>query len=200
MSRTGSPTDFEQDAIYLFFAVNFQLDDGIVGFWTGFGDITISGDTYVGAGELLSFSPIEEDSSIKANGVSVILAGLDSDSADLALDTDYQYRPAEIIVGTLTASGAVNQHYILFRGRIDQIAIDDGPETSTVIINLESRLIELNRPRTLHYTDEEQRNLSPIRGANPSVTGYPSTLIAFAADRGLASVVTIQDKQIVWKT
>lgn len=197
MSRAGSPADFEQDAMHLFFAVNFQLDDGVVGFWTGFGDITISGDTYTGAGELLSFSSIEEDSTIKANGVSVILSGLDSDSADLALDSDYQYRPAEVIVGTLNANGSVNQHYILFKGRIDQIAIDDGPETSTVIINLESRLVELNRPRTLHYTDEEQQNLSPIRPIYPDITGYEG--ISFSVDRGLSSVIAIQDKQIVWK-
>jgi len=199
VSRSNSPSDFSGDVIQLFFAVNFQVDEGVVAFWTGYGDMTIDGTEYVGAGELMSFSAIDENNQVGANGVSVVLAGLDTESADLALDTSYQGRPSEIIVGSLNNYPTI-QYYTLFKGLIDQIAIKDGPEGSNVVINIENRLIDLNRPRILHYTDEEQRNLSPIRGAYPDITGYPDTLIAFGVDRGLDDVINIQDKQIVWKT
>lgn len=197
MSRAGSPSDFNEGVIQLFFAVNFMVDEGNIGFWTGYGDITIDGDEYVGAGELMSFSSVDEDNQVGANGVTVIIAGLDTESADLALDTDYQGRPAEILVGSLNNYPTI-QYYKLFRGLIDQIAIKDGPETSTVAITLENRLIDLNRPRLLHYTDQEQRNLSPIAAVYPEY-GYPSTLLVFSQDYGLGEVSQIQDKQIVWK-
>ena len=113
MSRSGSPTDFSGDSIELFFAVNFQMDDETVGFWTGYGDITVDSIVYTGAGEMLSFSEISEDNEISANGVTVILAGLDSTAKDLALDQEYQYRKAEINLGSLNNYSTI-QSYKLF--------------------------------------------------------------------------------------
>ena len=195
MSRSGSPSDFSSDAVELFFAVNFQMDDETVGFWTGYGDITIDSITYTGAGEMLSFSEISEDNQISANGVTVILAGLDNTSKDLALDQEYQYRKAEILIGSLNNYPSV-QSYKLFVGYIDKIAIDDGVETSTVSVYLENRLIDLNRPRVLHYTNEEQKHFSPSR-TNP--VGSPLTGAVIVTDAGLSEVGGIQDQQIVWK-
>jgi hypothetical protein len=195
VSRSGSPTDFSGDSIELFFAVNFQMDDETVGFWTGYGDITVDSIVYTGAGEMLSFSEISEDNEISANGVTVILAGLDSTAKDLALDQEYQYRKAEIIVGSLNNYPTI-QSYKLFVGLIDKVSIDDGPESSTVSVFLENRLIDLNRPRVLHYTNEEQKHFSPnrINPANSPITG--ATIVT---DAGLSEIGGIQDKQIIWK-
>ena len=195
MSRSGSPADFSGDSIELFFAVNFQMDDETVGFWTGYGDITVDSITYTGAGEMLSFSEISEDNQISANGVTVILAGLDATAKDLALDQEYQYRKAEIIVGSLNNYPTV-QSYKLFVGLIDKVSIDDGPESSTVSIFLENRLIDLNRPRVLHYTNEEQKHFSPNR-INP--VDSPITGSTIVTDAGLSEIGGIQDKQIIWK-
>jgi hypothetical protein len=195
MTRPSSPSDFTADNVKIFFAVNFQLDDETVGFWTGYGDLTFGGVTYTGAGELLSFSEIKEDNQIGANGITVILAGLDATSADLGLDQSYQYRKAELYTGSLNNYPTV-QSYKVFSGLIDRISITDGPEDSTVSIFLENRLIDLDRPRVFHYTNEEQKAFSPSR-TNPP--GSPLTGPVIVTDAGLSEIGGIQDKQIVWK-
>jgi len=195
MSRANSPSDFTSDYVQVFFAVNFQVDEGTVGFWTGYGDLTFGGITYDGAGELLSFSEVREDNEISANGITVILAGLDTESADLALDQSYQYRKSELYVGSLNNYPTV-QSYKIFSGLIDKISINDGPEGSTVSIFIENRLIDLERPLVLHYTHEEQKAFSPSR-TNPPNSPFSGPIIP--ADLGLQNIGSIQDKQIVWK-
>jgi len=195
MTRASSPSDFTSDHVKVFFAVNFQVDEGTIGFWTGYGDLTFNGVTYDGAGELLSFSEVKEDNQIGANGITVVLAGLDTESADLALDQNYQYRKSELYVGSLNNYPTI-QSYKIFSGFIDKISINDGPNGSTVSIFVENRLIDFDRPRVLHYTHEEQQAFSPSRSNPPN---SPLTGPIIPADTGLENIGSIQDKQIVWK-
>jgi len=57
--------------------------------------------------------------------------------------------------------------------------IDEGPETATIAISIESRLIDLERARTLRFTDQSQKS-------------------RFPNDRGLEFVEDLQDKQFNW--
>lgn len=157
-----------------------QFASGFVRLWTGYGDIAWSGQTWNGAGNLIGFSGIDEGSDIVARGASVSLSGVPVSMVALAITDAQQGLPGRCWVGMLAADGSIVVDPVLaFSGRLDVPTIADGSDTCTVTITYESRLIDLNTPRELRYTDQSQQQLYP-------------------GDRGFEYVTTIQDKQITW--
>jgi hypothetical protein len=73
------------------------------------------------------------------------------------------------VAGTLT----------LFKGRMTSLVINDTPQGSTVTIDAESRLVDLDRPSNFRYTKESQNFLHD-------------------GDTGFNRVASLQDKQINW--
>ena len=177
--RTGTPTDFSADSLLPFIAVEALFDSGAVRLWGGYGDLNIDGAEYTGGGSLLSISAVEETSEIAARGATVVLAGLDPAIISIALQENYQNRACTITVGTLTEDGVVDDSYVLFRGRIDQMTIEESGETASSAGAIENRLIDLERPRSRRYTNEDQQSLYP-------------------GDTGFSYVNDLQDKTIDW--
>lgn len=73
----------------------------------------------------------------------------------------------------------IDTPYEFFNGRLDVPVIDEGAEASTISVNYESELVDLNKPRTRRYTPEDQKEF------------YPS-------DEGFDFVPLLQDKTVVW--
>ena len=96
MSRSGAPSGFNQAEVRPFFAVKLEFGSATLRFWNGYQQITINSETYQGAGSLISISPIEETSEIKAAGTSIVLQGLSTDIISIALTENYQNRNATI--------------------------------------------------------------------------------------------------------
>ena len=67
----------------------------------------------------------------------------------------------------------------LFKGRMASLVVNDTPEGSTVTIDAENRLVDLDRPSNLRYTKESQNFLH-------------------SGDTGFNRVASLQDKQINW--
>ena len=59
------------------------------------------------------------------------------------------------------------------------MSINDTGETLTISVSIESRLIDLERPRIWRYTSEDQKRV------------YPT-------DKGFDFVNDLQSKQIIW--
>ena len=193
----------EASEIQPLFAVQLMLDTQPLYFWTGLGDLTIDGITYVGTGQFLAISEMEETAEIAAKGAVITLSGIPSELLSLAISTPYQGRLCKILFGAINA----NKQYLkqengdfvlteaggriditdgdntpainLFTGYIDKMDIDEGPETSTIAMSIESRLIDLERPRIFRFSDQNQK------------TRYPT-------DKGLEFVEDLQDKQFNW--
>lgn len=193
----------EASEIQPLFAVQLMLDTQPLYFWTGLGDLTIDGITYVGTGQFLAISEMEETAEIAAKGAVITLSGIPSELLSLAISTPYQGRLCKILFGAIDA----NKQYLkqengdfvlteaggriditdgddtpainLFTGYIDKMDIDEGPETSTIAMSIESRLIDLERPRIFRFSDQNQK------------TRYPT-------DKGLEFVEDLQDKQFNW--
>jgi hypothetical protein len=176
MARTV-PTGLTDQEVHLFYAVKLEFDSGDVNLWNGTFDTVINGDTYIGAGQLLAVSDIEETSEIAARGMTVTLDGLDSSIITDALTENYTGRPASLLFGTIN-SGTFSA-YTLFKGRMDVMTITEGADSARVTLTVENNIIDLSRPRVYRYTSEEQKLL------------YPS-------DYGLDYVADLQDKQIFW--
>lgn len=217
MSRdlsTAVSNNLEQDVIYPFTAVELQFDDtdgtrpsevGYTGentlyLWTGSGTLVFEGNSWVGAGELLDISPIEETAEVAAKGAKVTLSGIPSSVLSLALSEPYQGRVGKVYLGlfVVDALKTESDNYILlesgakifletqltsmtevFSGFMDRMTIDEQPEGSSIGLSLENKLVMLERARVARYTNEFQKTID-------------------SSDKGLEYVESLQLKEFVW--
>jgi len=183
-SRTGIDSAITNrlgaDHQELFFAIKAEFDTDDILVWTGKDDLVINSETYTGAGTLLSIGGIEDSRELKSSGVQVALSGMDSTVLDYALTESYQNRFITIFMGFLMGgSNEVAGTIVVFKGRMTSLTISDDPAGSTITVDAENRLIDLDRPSNLRYTKESQEFL-------------------FSGDAGLNRVNQMQDKEIVW--
>lgn len=163
------------------YLVEAQFDSGTVRYWNGYTDLTALGETWLGAGNLMSVSAVEETSEIRAAGMQLGFSGIPTAMLSVVLAEDYQGRPVNFYLGALdTATGAVvADPMLVFNGRIDTMPIVEDGKTATIVASVESRLIRLEQASRRRYTHEDQQ-------------------VDFPGDLGLQHVAAIQDVQIVW--
>jgi hypothetical protein len=126
--------------------------------WTGQGNITWNGNTYLGVGYLGSVSTIQEDSTVQAQGISIQLQGITADDLSEALTEVHQGLPAKVYTVFFNADGTIIGTPILsFSGKMDQPEINEAAETATITISCENRMAELNRSREQRLTLAEQQ-------------------------------------------
>jgi hypothetical protein len=157
------------------------FDSGATRLWTGLGDLAWNSQTWTGAGSLLGIADVQETAEIRATGVDVTLTGVPSTLVSLALSEPYQGRVCNIWLGALdTATLAlIADPYLLFAGRMDVMTLEEGAETATITLSVESRLIDLDVSRERRYEHQDQ-------------------LVDASTDRFLEYTTTLIDAQIVW--
>ena len=165
-------------------ACELEFSTGTLRFWNGYGDLTMtaggSSNTFTGLGDLMNVSAISESDQIEAIGASLSLTGIKSSLISAALSANYTNRNASIFLGLFdTSKNVIADVYTLFKGKIDIMKIDEGPESATIVLNLENRLIALDRARNRRYTHEDQQ-------------------LSFSGDLGFEFVPDLQDKEIIW--
>lgn len=150
--------------------------------WTGYGDVSWNGETWVGSGELMNISPIEESQQLKAIGFRVLLSGMPTSLVSTALNSAAisQGQAGKIWLATFDAAGAmIADPYLAQQGKLDTSVVENDGETCTIALNYESRLIELELPRPRRYTQEDQK------------IDYPD-------DEGFKFVTALQNKDLSW--
>lgn len=167
-----------QNNLEAFWAVDLLFDSpNDLYFWSGLGDFSHEGNTYTGVGDLLDISEIRESTDISAYGAVITITGIPSSRISLALDEPYQGRKALIRFGTVNAG--VSTSFVVFSGDMDQMNISYGPETCTISLEVESRLIDLSRARIRRYTDEDQRSRFPSDSAFSFVNELQDRRVTF---------------------
>jgi hypothetical protein len=158
-----------------------EFDSGDVLAWSGYGDITWGGDTYLGIGDFGGVDKVDETSDVRANGCTLTLSGIPSQLLAIALTEPYQGRPCTLFLGALnlTSGAIIGTPYPLISGRMDVMTIEEGATTGTITLTVENRLIELFRTKERRYTHEDQQ-------------------IDFSGDLGLEYVAGLQEKPINW--
>jgi hypothetical protein len=175
-TRSSLATALTQDVIQPFFAMDLDFDSGSLYFWTGVGDLILNGKTYLGTGNILQISEVEETAEIAARGATLTLSGVPSSILSLALNEPYQGRRCKIYFGV---QGDLTQYTEIFSGYMDQMNIVESGQTSTIELTVENKLVDLERPRVSRFTSGYQKSIYP-------------------GDRGLDFVEDLQDKNIVW--
>lgn len=148
----------DDDHIFINVAVKMEFDSGDLLIWSGIGDLTLGGETYIGAGSLLAFSDIEETQELKSSGLQLSLSGMDSTILTYALTENYQNRPiTTFLCLTEKGSNALTGSMLTFKGRMTSMTITDDPSGSTIKLDAENKLIDLQRPSNLRYTNASQQ-------------------------------------------
>ena len=167
----------DDEVLKPFFAVELLFDgNNTLRLWTGYGELDFQGNLWYGAGELLNIESVEESTEISAKGATVSLSGIPTEVISLALNEPYQGRKAKIYFGTFNHSVSLTE---IFSGYMDQMNIEESPDTCNIILTVENKLVDLERPRVARYTSAYQRSL-------------------YAGDRGFDFVEDLQDKKLVW--
>jgi len=187
MSRdltSATITNISEDTVYPFFAVELRFDgDEILRMWTGLGSLTLPySSEWIGTGQLLDISAIEETAEMAVRGATLTLSGVPSELLSLALSEPYQGRVCNIYFGTFTGGDlttAPSNFDQIFSGYMDQMNIDDGAESSTIELKVENRLVDLERARVARFTSGYQKSV------------YPN-------DKGLDFVESLQERQVFW--
>jgi hypothetical protein len=168
-------TALAQPEVQPFYAVEAQFTGGTVRLWTGYGNRQIEGNTYTGAGSLLSISGLDEVADLSAQSITVTLSGIDQTALALALAEPYQRRRLRVLFGVVNSTTSVE----LFSGQMNTMTIEDSGTTSTISILVDSKLVELERASNRRYTSESQKS----RHAGDTFFDY---------------VAKLQDRQLVW--
>jgi|TARA_R110002074_G_scaffold240159_3_gene411859 hypothetical protein len=181
-------TDINADTVFPFFAVELLFSpDPTTGaskevrLWTGQGDITagligLVGKVYTGVSSLLSISTVDETSDLDVKGASITLSGITDPLLTLALSEPYQGRVANIYFGTSSAPTNLNP---IFSGYMDQMNISEAADSSLIELQVENKLVDLERPRVARFTSGYQKSK------------YPT-------DKGLDFIEDMQDRKTLW--
>jgi len=181
-------TALAADVIQPFFAIDLLFDSpDQVYLWNGVGTRSLtresdsSSQSYTGLGDLLQMDTVEETGDISAKGATISLSGIDNSSGTLfqkALNTAYQGRKCKIYFGVMNGNTPSNIEEI-FSGYMDQMNINEGPNTTTITLSVENKLVALERPSANRYTSAYQKS-------------------QYSSDKGLDFISGLQSKKIVW--
>lgn len=168
-------TAIGQPEVTPYYAVELLLDAGALRVWSGYGNRTVAGNTYIGVGDFLNVSGLDEVNDLSAKEVTVSLNGANSEILSIALASPIQNRTVRIYWGVTNSSDAIE----IFTGRANTIPFEDSADNSTVSLVVDSKLVILERSSNWRYTQESHSS----RYSNDSFFSY---------------VADLQDKSLVW--
>jgi len=180
---TAMSNAVDDEVVRPFYLIHMNLDSGDGGalyFWSGVGTYSYDSKSYIGAGNFLQMSTIQETTAVQANGLRVGLSGVNSSLITAARDADYQGRIMTVKLGLMDSSNAViSDPVVVFEGFMDVMAITDKGESCDISVSVEHRLIEFDRERVRRLTDADQQ-------------------IDHSGDKGFEFIAEIQEKEIAW--
>jgi hypothetical protein len=143
-------------------------------------NVNYGGNTYVGGGNLVSVNPVKESDGLEAHGLQFTLSGVPSSAISMVLQEHIQGKPARLKVMLFSENGTpIGTPVEEWTGRLDQMSIEDGPQSATVTVTAESRLADFKRSYVRRYTNEDQQ------------AEYPG-------DKFFEHLQAIQDLEIIW--
>lgn len=163
------------------FFVELNFLSGFVRMWNGIGPITWNGKVWLGGGQLMSISQVEETREIEATTLTMSLSAVDSTMVATAYGDFSQGRSGKVWLGILNvATGqVVTDPVAISQGRMDTISDEDSGEEATISVSVESNLADLRRLRARYFTDQDQQRF-------------------YSGDRSLRYLPSLQDRPVYW--
>lgn len=177
---SGVISHITAESLFPFIAVEIEFEDGYTRAWSGYGSIQIAGNEFLGVGTLGSIGSIAESTQNQATGLQIQLSGVPFELIASALNEKYQGNSCNIYFGVLTQEHiVVADPYKIFSGRIDTMQVQEQQESATISLSVESRMIDLEKPRVRRYTPQDQS-------------------LDFTGDKGFDYVTSLQEAVISW--
>lgn len=165
------------------FMADIETAGGNVRMWTGLGSIHWEGKEFLGGGDLVEISSVEEKhgDQVEAQGLVFSLSGINPDQLSVALGEVRQGLSATLYfaVADAAAGELVGAPVIVYSGLTDIPTIDDAGGAITISLSTESKIIDLERARVRRYTPEDQKATHP-------------------SDKGFDYVAGLVDAKISW--
>lgn len=180
------------------------FDSGVVGMWTGYGQLTWGDKTFYGSGNFIGISAVQETQDVQAKGLVFTINGVPTSTIALALSERCRGRPFRMYLAAvntnryialedssgkieledgsgfvLLENSLIESPYRIFSGLMDVMEFTDNAESANIRLSVESNLIIGQRAKVGRYTNEDQKR-------------------RFANDKGLEFINQLQDKEIVW--
>lgn len=178
---TAMSTAVAAPVLYPAFLVDLQFADNTYYCWLGVGSLVANGHTYLGVGTFGSISTIAEGTGVEAKGVTLKLSGLDATLLPEARDEVTLASRCKVYLAFLASTGTlVDTPLCLFSGIMDGPEFDIDTNTASISIDVETKMVDLNRSRGGRLTAQDQR------------ARYPN-------DSCLDWVSKNQDMNLIWK-
>ena len=139
--------------------LDLTLKSSVEHIWTGLGTISWNGNDYRGIGDLGGMGDIPESTEVKAEGTTIALSGVNPDLlaeslADIQLGAPVTiwFALFDLVTGLL-----VDAPYRIFKGTVGKPSIPITPDSLTISLSLENKMIQLQRPTSRRYTASDQR-------------------------------------------
>lgn len=134
-------------------------------FWTGPGDVVVSGTTYHGVGSIGSAGPITDNSDLAAQRLQLQLSWLDTSLWAEVKDISHQGSPVEIMIAQLDGGDVIIPNpYDVFVGEVDTMS-GTLEKYLTITVNAENFLSFMFRgPDGHRRTAQDQQFLFPNSG------------------------------------
>jgi hypothetical protein len=158
-------TPMLSNAIRPCFLATLTFKSQTINAWTGYGTLTIPSSPpteYLGLGDFVKIGTITEGTDVQAYGLTLSLSGIDSNLLNESVTDIKQGAPAVLYFALLDQNGNVfGTPYPIFSGNIDKSSVHIGVETSTISLQLENRLADLQRASNRRYTSADQQRYYP---------------------------------------
>ena len=139
--------------------VEMDLASGALNLNTASIDLTLGGTVYYGTHGLGKIDPLQ-DSPAEIRAVKFELSGVPSANVALALAEPVQGKDVRIKLALFDPDTyVILGTHLRWAGRLDVMAIEDGPLTATLQVSAEHAAIDLLRTMPSLYSDSEQRRL-----------------------------------------
>ncbi len=140
------------------YIAEIDFPSGISRIWTGVGDLSWSGNTYLGAGNVIAVSEIEHASGVEAASMQVTLNGVNSANRSDIFTVDYQNRPVSIWLAFFdeneTMIGTPVVARLAYITKADFIEDDDGGQS--IVVTVSDEMEDVRTDNVLRYTDAGQ--------------------------------------------
>lgn len=161
--------------------LDIAFASGSIRLHTGYGPLTLLGNSYQGTGGLLSVSSVEEGDDMASHGTTFSLSGIDPAYIATFLSEHYRGRKVRAWLAFFQegSSTLLADPYEFFTGWLDTATMTEDGTTATISVQAESELVDLKRSRAQLYTDANMKRYNPT-------------------DRGFEFVQGIKDRSILW--
>lgn len=196
-------TEFSSQSVSPILMAELFFDSGRIGVWTGIGTLTWGDKEFLGGGNFVGVSVIQETQELQAKGIVCSLNGISSSLVAAGFER-VRGRPFKMYLGSASSTryistedgtgrvkledgsgfvrlenNLIKSPYRIFSGLMNNIETVDNGQTCDMRLTVESIMIIGQRNKVRRYTDEDQQ-------------------IKYPGDLGLSLIPSLQDKEVVW--